>query len=220
VSAGIYLWFKVPSLVVCLGLLMVYETLTGILFGGETLYVRGNITLFGQAPASLILFVIVVIAFHILFNHTLLGYNIRSIGHGQLVARNIGVNVNKTTFWSFVISGLFIGLSGALSLSLGGAVEPKMNMDSFDLMFTSMMCVIVAQYLSKYCNITIAIFIACLTWKLLGMGLLCMGISSTMQQVGQGLFLVIFIGLSSNQNKRDETRRLHVLRQQILSRMN
>jgi len=206
INAGVYLFFHVSGLVVSLGMIMIYETLTAIVFGGNGAYVRGNITNLAKAPYSFIPFILMIALYWFVLNKTVLGYNIRGMGKGQTVARNVGVSVRKTTILTYIISGIFIGVAAALYVSTNGKAAPTLNMGTTAVMFESMMCVIVGEYLNRYCDMTVSILIGCITMRFLSMGLLCIGLSSTMQTVAQGVFLVVFIGISSNQGKIEEKR--------------
>ena len=63
------------------------------------------------------------------------------------------------------------------------------------------MGVFLGRYLARYCDLTIGTALGAFTMKMLGAGLLALGLDSQLQQVVTGAFLLIFIGISQNQNK-------------------
>ena len=65
-----------------------------------------------------------------------------------------------------------------------------------------------SSIISLIVNLFIGIALGAFTMKMLGSGLLAFGLSSTLQQVATGLFLLLFIGISQNQNVVFEKRAL------------
>lgn len=71
---------------------------------------------------------ILIFMCYVLVNKTILGYQMRAVGKNTTVARNLGIDVDKTTIMSFLLSGVFLGLSGAvLSLSMRSFVAGMSN---------------------------------------------------------------------------------------------
>jgi ABC-type uncharacterized transport system permease subunit len=77
--------------------------------------------LFNQRITTYIMFVLVPVVWVVLFK-TKWGLRIRAVGEHPLAADTVGINVNKTRFWTVTVAGLIAGLGGgALSI---GAVGP------------------------------------------------------------------------------------------------
>ncbi len=150
---------KLPSIIVSLGLVMLYETAGSLLFHGE-------------------------------------------------LAKNIGVNELRTKLGTAVFGGVFLGISAAVMACLQNSAAPKTNLESVTLVFDVIMAVLIASYLARYCNITFAILIGVLSMKMLAAGLLSIGLNSTMQNVATGLFMLLFVGITSNQEKLTEHKRM------------
>jgi ribose transport system permease protein len=74
-------------------------------------------------------------------------------------------------------------------------------MSSLSYVFNSLLAVTIAQFISKYCGQVLATIIGTFTMKMLASGLLGMGISATWQNVCIGIFLLIFIAYSTNQQR-------------------
>ena len=68
-------------------------------------------------------------------------------------------------------------------------------------MFEAIPPVFIGFFLMKYTNLTTGVIIGTLTMKLLTAGMLAVGIPSAMQNVGVGLFLLIFMVITHNQSK-------------------
>lgn len=204
----IFNYLRIPSMVTGLGVLMVYETLSALLFNGGGVAVRGDITILGKSPYIFIVFIVGGVLIYLLNNKTKFGYNVRSLGYGTEIARNIGVNLTKTRFLSFLCEGVFLGLASTVTLSMTGNAAATLNMGTTSAGFDAIMGVFIGQYLAKYCDLSIGIALGAFTMKMLSAGLLSFGLSSTLQQVATGLFLLLFIGISQNQNAVFEKREI------------
>lgn len=208
ISGLIYINIKLPALVVSLGMVQIYEMFTATLFGGTGATVRGAVTNLAVVPMIVIVEAIVFVIYYIIINKTRLGYDIRSIGGGQEIARNIGINVRKNAFLCYVVGGMFVGLSAYMTICSNGTQRATLNLESSAVMFDAMMCVIIGGYVRRYCNVAVSVFIGVISMKLLVSGLLMLGVPSQMQNIIKGFFLLAFIAFSKNQYKIQERKEL------------
>ena len=98
------------------------ETATGLPIGGIWDLV-GTGGFFG-IPASTIALAVVAVAVHIVLSRTRVGWHLLAVGGSRRSAHNIGINVPRTVCMSYVVCGMFCGLSGFLyttRLSSAGA---------------------------------------------------------------------------------------------------
>ena len=74
----------------------------------------------GWIPAKIeigaIVAIVVVIGMFLLLRYTKLGRSIYAVGGNRQSALMLGINVRRTVFWSYVISGLLSGLAGYVFL--------------------------------------------------------------------------------------------------------
>lgn len=199
ISGIVYLFMQVPSIVTSLGMLMVYESVTTLFKDGSGTSIRGDITMFGQAPYNFILLGIMFCITYIIFSYTKVGYHIRALGGAQMIAVNTGINTRKMAIISYLLLGCYAGVAATISISTAGAARAVTNMGSTGTMFDAMMCIMIGMALSKYCNGVVATFIGCFSMKMLSAGLLSLGLSATLQNVATGMFLFIFIAITTNQ---------------------
>ncbi|WP_041081564.1 ABC transporter permease [Thermotoga profunda] len=81
----------------------------------------------GYNVLEYITFILVFVCYAIV-NKTVLGYQIKAVGKDAIVARNLGIDVDKMIITSFLLSGLFTGLAGAvLSLPMRSFVSGMSN---------------------------------------------------------------------------------------------
>lgn len=214
ISGGVYLLMKVPAIVTSLGMVLIYEMVTSVYNGGAGIDVRNAYAIFGQPKYCYLIFALFTAIYCFILYKTKIGYDIRSIGSGQKIAKNIGVHPARSAMVCYIIGGLFLGAGAMLSVCMSGRMTVMLKLESASLMFDAMMCVIVGRYISEWChNDAIGIIMGVLTMKLLGNGLLNVGLSSQIQNVAKGLFLLIFIGISTNQAQIIRRREVAVLAQ-------
>lgn len=197
----LYNFMKVPSIVLTIGLVLVYETIPFLVFDGAGVLISGDMTILALPPYCFIVLAIMFIIFYVVFNYTTFGHNVRALGNGQLIARNAGLDPGKTKLISFLFGGIFLGMAAVMNLSTNGIVKPEGSMASVVLVFDSMMGIFIGLFLSKYCNLAIGVTIGTFTMKMLNTGLIAVGFSTTIREITTGLFLLIILGMSSNQGK-------------------
>ena len=205
ISGLIYINIKLSALFVSLGMVQIYEMITSQIYGGGAT-VRGDVTNLAVLPNIVIFTVLAFVLYYFIINKTRFGYDVRSVGGGQEIARNIGVNVRKNALLCYVIGGVFIGMSGYMTICSNGTQRATLNLESALVMFDAMMCVIIGGYIKRYCNVAVSVFLGVISMKLLISGLLMLGLSSQMQSIIKGLFLLLFIAFSKNQYKIQERR--------------
>lgn len=208
ISGIIYINIKLPALVVSLGMVQIYEMLTAIIYDGMGATVRGDVTNLAIVPMIIIVEAVVFAIYYVIINKTKLGYDIRSIGGGQEIARNIGIDVRKNALWCYIVGGAFVGLSAYMTLCSNGTQRATLNLESASVMFDAMICVIIGSYVKRYCNVAVSVFIGVISMKLLVSGLLMLGVPAQMQNIIKGLFLLSFIAFSKNQYKIQERKDL------------
>lgn len=66
-----------------------------------------------------------IVAVHILFNRTSVGYEMRAVGLNERAARSNGINVERNMFFALLFSGALAGLAGGIEVtgSLGKIVN-------------------------------------------------------------------------------------------------
>lgn len=199
-SGIVYLVLRIPPMIATLGLVMVYESLSGVLFNGRgaTIIANKDMTIFVKSPYIYILTVIFMALFYFVVTYTKFGYDMRSLAGGQQLAINIGVKEKKNVIMAFAFAGLFLGIAATLHVSFQ-VVKPAANLTSTAIMFTGITPVIIGLYLARFSNIPIGIVMGNLANNILVTGLIALGLNSTLQTVISGFALLLFIGLTGSQ---------------------
>ena len=94
--------FRIPSLVLTMGLAMIYE-IVGSKLAGHYGFVQIDTehAIFGSSPEIVIIFIAMLALFYFLFNHTVFGYNLRAVGSNETVAKASGVDVRAVKIKAF-----------------------------------------------------------------------------------------------------------------------
>lgn len=203
INAVLYLLFKVPTLVISIGLMLIYETLVRVVNNGAGAPLSGmNYTLLGRSPWIYIIAVVMILLFLLIFTFTRFGYNVRSLGNNQQVASNIGVKETKNVILSYLLCGLILGVAAAVNVGLSGKIEANSTFNNnTGMMFQAFPAVFIGLYLSRYTNFSIGIFIGAFCIKMMTSGVVALGLPSAIQDIGVGAFLFFFIALTTNQGR-------------------
>ncbi len=206
VSGVLYNYFKVPDMVLSIGLVMLYEVLPRLILnkssGVVTISQKDGFLV--QMPYIGIIFVLTFTVFYVVNKYSSLGFEVREIGANQEVAYKAGVNLPKTKFKAFMFGGFFFGLSGILTMSTSIRMSAASNLSSTEVIFDPMMGVFLAQFFTRYCDYSFGLLVGVFAMKMLGTGLVAIGVSSTIRSVATGIFLLIVLCFSSNQHLLNE----------------
>lgn len=199
INGIVYIKLKIPSMIVTVGLLMIYE-IFGVLFkGGRGINLPDDMRLLGRAPYNIIVGLIAMAIAYFLYNYTRKGIHIRAIGSNELMAKNMGIRTEQTKVIGFVICGLFVGIASVLTLSYGGMMLPQSGMSSMLRIFTPLMGCFIGVAFKKYSNPIISIFIGEFMLVMIVTGLMTINVDATIQQVVTGGFLLIVVGMTMRQ---------------------
>ena len=101
---GLLNWaLRIPSLVLTMGLTMIYEVI-GKQLAGQFGFVQidTKYAVLGSSPNIVIVFAASMLLFYFLFNHTKFSFHMRAVGSNELVAKNAGIKTGLVKFKSFV----------------------------------------------------------------------------------------------------------------------
>lgn len=196
VQGGLYNMFRVPCVVLSLGLTMVYEVIPRMFFPkGSVLPIE--MTSLALSPYCFIVMIIMCVAFYIITEHTVLGYNMKAIGENPAIAVGAGLDIDRIKFMSFVLTGVFFSI-GALMYASKGSVENVQAMGSMPVQMESFTGMFLGKFLGKNVNKAVSVPIGVFSMKLLASGLTIMGLNSNIQTIVQGLLLIVLLAYAAN----------------------
>ena len=211
-------WLKIPSLVLTMGLAMVFEIIGSKLAGHYGfVQIDNKYAIFGSSPNIVIIFLLSAVLFYFVFNHTVFSFHMRAVGSNEAVAKNSGIKTDLVKFKSFVNGSVFIGIAAILTLSQSGSVGAQTSLGSVTIMFKPLISVLLALVLQRICDLTIGIFIAQFTLNIIFIGLIAVGLPDTFQNVVLGFFLLVVMILFENSGRIEELKEKRAARQKAMS---
>lgn len=183
---------RIPSLVLTMGLTMIYEII-GKQLAGQFGFVQieNRHTVLGEPQNIIIIFVVSIILFYFIFNHTIFSFHMRAVGSNEFVAKNAGIKTELVKFKSFVYGGIFLSIAAILTLSQSGSVGAQTGLGSVTIVFKPLISILLAIVFQRACNLTFGIFISQFSLNIIFIGLIAVGMPDTFQNVVLGLFLLI-----------------------------
>ena len=201
INGILYVKLKIPSMIVTVGTMMLYECIASFIAGGKLVGVSRDMQAFGSAPWNYVLAVIAFLLSAGILHYTKVGTYSYAIGSNEAVAKNMGINVNRYKVVAFVLCGLFAGVMSILTVSYGSSVQPEMNMASSARNFTPVMGCFFGMAFKKFGCPTVAIVGGEFIIYMMLNGLLAMGIPSTIQDVAIGATLLFIVAVTTKRVK-------------------
>ena len=195
--------FKIPSIIVTIGLLIIYESIACLISPKGTVRLNDNYRIFGSDPWNFVLALAAFIFATILIKSTRTGIYIKAIGKNETMARSMGVNVNKYKVIGFLLCGFFAGVCALLTVSYGSSIQPLSGMNSMVRNFTPIMGCFFGVAFKKYINPVIAIIVGEFVISLITTGIMTNGVDSTFQNAIVGIIMIIIVAIMSRENLGD-----------------
>ncbi|MGN1095257.1 MAG: ABC transporter permease [Eubacteriales bacterium] len=207
IEAAAYLLLRVPNMIVSLGVVMVYEALTGIFFGGNGANIfnapadyANNLLMLSRAPWCYILLAVVILVLNFLLYRTRFGSNLKSLGNNARLAINAGVNEKLNIVLTYVLVGVLLGIAALLN-ACNAQITAASNLSSTTLMFSSMGPVLIGLFLAGYSSMPWGIFMGSLGMSVMTYGLTSFGIDGAIVTIITGIIIVLIMAYTTNQAK-------------------
>ena len=190
---------RIPSLVLTMGLTMIYEII-GAKLAGNYGYVRldNAYTAPGSAPIIIVFFLLSAAVFYFIYNNTKFSYHLQAVGSNEAVAKSTGIKVGTVKLKTFLYGSLFIGMTSFLTICQSGSVGAQTNLGSVIVVFKPLISIMLAIVVSQLCDLTIGIFISQFTLNIIFIGLIALGMPDTSQNVVLGVFLLLVMVIFNN----------------------
>lgn len=192
-----YIKLRIPSLIVTVGLSLIYESLSVFASDWAGTRLGDAYKLFGSYPYNLILAVIAFALCSFILTYTKLGTYVNAIGANELVAKNMGVNVDKYKFLAFVLCSLFVGIMAILYIGYGTAQTPMTGMLSQSLNFKPLMGTFFGLAFKKYGHPVSSIVIGEFIIAMMFAGFVALGMPVTINNVVTGATLLAIVCITT-----------------------
>lgn len=190
----VYKFLKIPTLIASIGICLILESLTRIIYNGAGVHVPTSYMALGSSPYDLLAFAVCFALAAFLYFKRKLGYNVRAVGSNPTVAQTNGINVINTKTMALIVSGVFAGLYCVLSLSKSGVCSAVSGtLGSASTVFDAMMCVLIGMAICGKGNIILSIYSGALITQVLKMGMMAIGLPTTYNKVVIAVFVILFM---------------------------
>lgn len=193
INGTAYIKLRIPSLIVTVGLSLVYESFAVIVadWGGARL--SSEYKIFGSMPWNVIVAFAAYFLCGFILKYTKMGTYASAIGSNELTAKNMGVNVDKYKFFAFVLCAFFTGIMGILYIGYGTAQTPLTNMSSQSLNFKPLMGTFFGLAFRKYGHPITAIVVGEFMISMMFAGFVALGMPTTINNIVTGLTLLLIV---------------------------
>ncbi len=193
-----------PPIIISVALVIIYEALSLLLCRGATyLAIDPSLRILGKAPAVLFPGIFVLLISALILKYSKLGVYMEAIGTNPNVSQAVGLPVKKYKAAAFAVSGVFIGIYAAVSLSYSASVAAASNMSSVTGIFKPFMACMFAAAYKKYLNPMAALLLGCFMLNMLSNGLMTNGLEVALQNVVVGFAMILLVRFSTNARKFD-----------------
>lgn len=198
---------NINPFIATLGTLSVARGLALLITGGIPIPFSGWAVFLGagkifEVPVSLILMLLLAVAFHIFATHTRIGRNIYAIGDSPKAARLAGINVEGTRLLVFVLCGLLAGLGGIILAGNLASANPDLGR-GYELDVIAAV-ILGGTALSGGRGTIYGVVLGALLMALLGNAFVLLGISAHWQVVTKGLVIILAVGIDGFRRGREE----------------
>lgn len=208
VNGGLFTRLNINPFIATLGTLSIARGLALLITGGIPIPFNTDFANFLGAgriytvPVSLILMLLLALAFHIFASRTRIGRNIYAIGDSPTAARLAGINVEGTRLLVFVLCGMLAGLGGMI---LGGnlaSANPDLGR-GYELDVIAAV-ILGGTALSGGRGSILGVVLGALLMALLSNAFVLLGMSAHWQVVSKGLVIIFAVGIDGIRRGRED----------------
>lgn len=201
INGIIYIRLKIPSIIVTVGMMMLYECIASVISKGKLMGVGRGLQAFASAPWNYILAILAFVLAVVILRYTKIGTYTYAIGSNEPVAKNMGIQVDKYKVLAFAIYGVFVGLMSILTISYGSSIQAETGMASGGRNYIPVMGCFFGMAFKRYnCPITAIVVGEFIIYMMLN-GLLALGVPSTIQNVIVGAILLLIVAVTTKREK-------------------
>lgn len=197
----LYNRLNVPSMIVTVGLMLIFESLAVFVAGGDKQTLDPSLRFFSGAPGNFILAFLAFGLMYFILNYTKIGTYCSAIGSNEFTARNMGINVKKYKLIGFMLLHFFVGVMAILSVSYGTTMTALTGMSTMSRNFQPLMGTFFGVAFRKYGMPITAIVVGEFIISLIFNGFVALGAPTTIQNVVTGAALLAIVALTARGGK-------------------
>ena len=197
----LYNQLNVPSMIVTVGLMLIFESLAVFVASGSKQTLDENLRFFSGAPGNIILAALAFVLMYFILNYTKIGTYCNAIGSNEFTAKNMGIDVKKYKWIGFILLHFFVGIMAILSVSYGTTMTALTGMSTMSRNFQPLMGTFFGVAFRKYGVPITAIVVGEFIISMIFSGFVALGAPTTIQNVVTGAALLIIVTLTARGGK-------------------
>ena len=200
ITGAIYYATKVPTIIVTVGLLFVYECLGSLVSGGSGINISSTgYVVLDRYPWNLLYGGVGMLCAYFLLYRTKFGYRVRAVGNDANIACANGINATLIKSVCLMLSGAFAGYYSAASLCSTGITAATTQMGTMSIAFDAMMSYLVGKAISfGRNNLVVSMFAGALVMQNVKLLLLVMKIPTSYVNACIAILILILMALTGN----------------------
>ena len=200
ITAAVYMLGRLPIVIATIGVTLLYESLTYIIFGGggiSNFYQNDTLSIFGHMPGVLFPTALAMGIFLFYSNFTVTGRKGKILANNQAAGVNIGIWEEANVSQTGMFTGAIVGLAATIYVSQN-QVLPQSSLSTAGIMFSYIVPVYIGMFIGLASNDVIGICIAAIGMAIFNYGLNCMNLGGGgWQQIIMGVFMMTFYTFSA-----------------------
>lgn len=212
----IYIVGRLPIMICTIGVALLYESFTYLIFDSEGLNMMSNtkLTVFGRMPYILVVVVLALVIFIGYSYFTVPGKRAKLLSNHQQVSVNIGINEKKNVISTFFMCGLLLGLAAAIYGS-NNQVAPQAGLSTANTLFANIIPAYMGLFIGAASVDALGVVLAAFGMAILNYGLSSIGLGAGgWQQIIVGCFMLAFYAFTAQWPRIKENKRRKELRKE------
>jgi ribose transport system permease protein len=193
----LYNRLNVPSMIVTVGLMLVFESVAVFVAGGVKQTLSPELRFFSGAPGNIILAAAASALMWFILNYTRIGTYCNAIGSNEFTAKNMGIDVKRYKLTGFALLHFFVGIMAVLTVSYGTTMTALTGMSTMSRNFQPLMGTFFGVAFRKYGTPITAIVVGEFIISIIFNGFVALGAPTTIQNVVTGAALLIIVTLTA-----------------------
>jgi len=198
----VFITFRVPPVVLGIGMALIYESLAFAASSGQGLQLFGvpDMEILVNPVFTLTVLGIIMIAMYVLFSWTKFRYELAAVQGSQKIAHESGVNIFRHVVICYTLAGALVAVSGVFNAAFTGSMTPTIGLTSNGAVVAMSFPMFIGSYLARRSNLAVGILMGTLALKFFVLGLTALKLSSALQ-VSINMFAFIgFLVFLANQD--------------------
>lgn len=202
VTAVVYVYGRLPIIISTIGIALLYESITPLIFGGSGVNLTATTSLSAFSRFPLAIFPLAgAFAVYAVYSYlTVTGKQSRLLANNQSAAVNIGINEGKNVIIAYLFSGLIFGFATMIYASSGILRASYSSLSTVGSLFSNILPVFIGLMLAGFCGDTIGTLLGSITLCLMSFGLQTIfsaEMGSAISLVFTGVFVLVINTVSS-----------------------